>query len=335
MSNNKDVINIDVYKFISYSPKPILFMMEGLVASGKSYVSEKIEVIRNGNIIKPNIHSSDTLRDELYGNINEQTHNTELFQELHKRIKEDLRKGKDVVYDATNINKKRRRAFLNDISQIDCYKICICMLVPYEVCLEQNKSRKRNIPEDVIKRMYLCWSPPSLDEGFDYIVLAYNYGFVDKNKYTIENFFNGTINANRIEHNNSHHKLTIGFHCLSAADYIEEHYPDNYLLKMAALLHDIGKPFTKSYLNSHGEIDTNCHYYNHQNCGSYDSFFYLDVLGLSQNEILHIANLIYYHMMPFMVFRQSKKAENRVRKQVGEEFFNEIMKLHEADVYAH
>lgn len=314
---------------------PVLFMMEGLAGSGKSFIAETLVIKRNDKFFEPIIHSTDALRAELYGDENNQEHNGDLFNELHRRIKEDLRNGIDVVYDATNINKKRRRAFLQELKHIDCHKVCICVLTPYEVVLRQNSSRERKVPEEAIKRMYLSWSPPAMDEGFDNIVLAYNYGDVDQNKFTLDNFFYGETNANAIDQENSHHSSTIGGHCLEAAEYVKEHFPNNLPLKTAALLHDIGKVFTKSRLNSRGEVDTECHYYNHQNCGAYDSFFYMDVLNISHAERLHIANLIYYHMMPFTSWKQSKGVEQKIMIQVGKEFFDEIMMLHEADLAAH
>lgn len=324
-----------VYECENANKIPILFMMEGLAGSGKSFIAETLVTKRNGEFVKPIIHSSDALRAELYGDENNQEHNGDLFNELHRRIKEDLRNGKDVIYDATNISKKRRRAFLQELTHIECHKVCVCVLTPYEVVLQQNSSRERKVPEDAIKRMYLSWSPPAMDEGFDNIVLAYNYGDIDKNKFTLDNFFYGEINANSIDQENSHHSSTIGGHCLEAARYVKEHYPNNFALRTAALLHDIGKVFTKSHLNSRGEVDTECHYYNHQNCGSYDSFFYMDVLHIPHAERLHIANLIYYHMMPFTSWTQSKSVERRVKIQVGEELYDEIMKLNEADLAAH
>ena len=43
---------------------------------------------------------------------------------------------------------------------------------------------------------------------------------------------------------------------------------------MAALLHDQGKIMTKSRINSKGEDDGNCHYYQHHCVGAYNSIFY-------------------------------------------------------------
>ena len=87
---------------------PTFVMMVGLPASGKStYVKELAEEMRAV------ICSSDAIRKELCGDENSQDNNEEVFKLLHSRIKECLKKGVNVIYDATNINSKRRRAFLS------------------------------------------------------------------------------------------------------------------------------------------------------------------------------------------------------------------------------
>lgn len=327
--------NRNVYECKNDDKIPILFMIEGLPCSGKSYIAETLVIKRNKDFVKPIIHSSNAFRTELYGDENDVEHHRELFDELHKRIKDDLKNGKDVVYDATNINKKRRRAFLRELKHIKCFKICICVLTPYEVVLQQNDNRERKVPENVIRRMYLNWNPPAIDEGFDKIILIYNYRDINKDKFTLDNFFEGEIGANHIGQENSNHSHNIGIHCLETARYVTEHFPDNYVLRIAALLHDIGKVFTKSRFNFEGGFDGNCHYYNHQNCGSYDSFFYTDVVDIPVIERLHIANLIYYHMMPYISWKQSEKVKQRDKEYIGENFFNEVMQLNEADMAAH
>lgn len=324
-----------VYEDENINKRPVLFMMVGLPGSGKSFIASSLFVKRNGEYSKPITHSSDVLRKELYGDENDQSNNQKLFYKLHRNIKNDLLAGVDVVYDATNIKKKRRVAFLKELSKIDCYKVCVCVLTPYSLVLRQNAMREREVPSHVIRRMYLNWCPPALDEGFDNVILSYNYGGIEKSKYALDNFFYGETDAIHIDQENSHHKNTIGDHCVDAAMYIRERYPEDITLRTAALLHDIGKVFTKSRLNAKGYVDAECHYYNHQNCGAYDSFFYTDVLNVPFLERLNIANLIYYHMMPFTSWKQSKKAEQRVRDMVGEEFFSKILRLHEADLAAH
>ena len=89
-----------------------LIMMCGLVASGKSFVANQLALKENAVI-----HSSDELRIELFGDVNEVDKNGEVFQELHKRIKDDLKKGKNVIYDATNLNHKKRKGFLEELKK--------------------------------------------------------------------------------------------------------------------------------------------------------------------------------------------------------------------------
>lgn len=99
---------------------PVLFFMVGLPASGKSTYAK--ELSKNYNAI---ILSSDEIRKELCGDENSQDKNNEVFIVLHRRIKEYLKSGKNVVYDATNVNSKRRKAFLDELKNISCKKLVL------------------------------------------------------------------------------------------------------------------------------------------------------------------------------------------------------------------
>lgn len=116
---------------------PMFYMMVGLPGSGKSFTAESI----------PNavVHSSDAIRAEVLGDENDQTQQDLVFQTLHKRVLQDLVDGKDVVYDATNINYKRRIGFLDRVRALhkhDLRTVCLFMATPYEVCLERNNMKK-------------------------------------------------------------------------------------------------------------------------------------------------------------------------------------------------
>ncbi len=84
--------------------KQIFYMMVGLPGSGKSFFAEYVY-----NAI---VHSSDAIRAELLGDEGDQSQQNMVFTTLHERVLRDLADGKDVVYDATNINYKRRINFL-------------------------------------------------------------------------------------------------------------------------------------------------------------------------------------------------------------------------------
>ena len=94
---------------------PTLMMLVGIAGSGKSTYAKSLSKYYT-------IHSSDDLREEMFGDVNENSResNAKLFDELHRSIKEDLKSGKDVIYDATNLNRKRRLGFLQELKNIPC-----------------------------------------------------------------------------------------------------------------------------------------------------------------------------------------------------------------------
>lgn len=141
--------------------KPVFIMMCGLVASGKSYKAKELAKDYDATIF-----SSDDLREELFGDVNNQEHNQEVFIELHRRIKECLRGDKSAIMDSTNISYKRRLAFLQELKNIPCEKICVLMATPYEECLRRNAERERKVPEYAIEKMYRQFDPPYWYEGW-------------------------------------------------------------------------------------------------------------------------------------------------------------------------
>lgn len=313
---------------------PLMAMLIGLPGSGKSTLADTITTSGDNEEYKPVIHSSDGLRKELFGDEATQGDNNKLFTELHRRIKADLIAGKDVIYDATNISKKLRIQFLNELKNISCTPICLCVMTSYETCLKNNEKRDRKVPVEVIKRMQMNWQPPHYNEGFKEI--KYIFSNLDdeyKEKFTIGDFFNV---ANEFDQENSHHALTLGDHCTKAATYIQEHCPDNFPLLIATMLHDNGKLHTKTRTNARGIEDGNCHYYQHHCVGAYNITFYLHYAKqFTEEDITYISNLIFYHMHPYCQWKQSEKALNKDKRLLGDKLFNDIMLLHDADLYAH
>lgn len=313
--------------------KSSLIMLVGIPASGKSYVANMMlnegNEIDDFNIV---VHSSDALRAELFGDVNEQGQNNELFKELHKRIIEDLRKGNTVIYDATNINRKRRIAFLNELkhNKVKCKKICVLVLATYEECVLNNSKRERSVPQNVIERMYKHFEPPIIQEGWDSITVVYNVNDPDSMyKYTIDQFFTGETDACSIDQDNKHHSKTIGDHCIATYEYLKKSNPDDTVIQVAGLLHDCGKPFTKSRRLPNGTEDNQSHYYNHANVGAYDSFFYTMSLQMPYADRVSVAHLICEHMKPFDW--KLDKTKEKYKKLYGKLNYDRLIDLNEAD----
>ena len=310
--------------------KPILIYLVGLPASGKSTYAKELK--DKGY----NIHSSDSIREELYGDENIQGDPKDVFDILYKRVIEDLRSGKNCVYDSTGLSSKRRMAFLNTISHIDCKKICLLFATPYEVCLERNKNRERKVPEEVIKRMYTSFNIPYFYEGWDEVKIIWSE--FDKNKYS---YFDYPEIYIEYDQHNSHHKLSLGEH-MKVAHELSLNF-DNIYVEEAVSLHDIGKPFTATFFDAKGNPSSDCHYYNHENVSAYDSLFILKdsndyFLESSEDyfedtDILYICSLINLHMKPYTW--KEEKTKERYKKLLGEKMYEDLMNLHYCDVNAH
>jgi predicted kinase len=307
--------------------RPKIFVMVGLPGSGKSYKTKELAEQYNANI-----HSSDSIREELSGDINNQDINDLVFKTLHNRIKKDLQNGKNCVYDACNISYKRRMSFLQSLNKIPCEKICILMATPYDQCLKNNSSRDRIVPEHVIERMYRCFDPPWCYEGWDEIRMKYapesdnSFGWASDWTNSVKDY----------NQDNNHHTLTLGEHCWQAFKYLDEHKIDSTspdVLKYATMLHDCGKPFCKTFTNTKGEVTEQAHYYGHEHISSYDSLFYQTPY---RNLRLRMAVLIRWHMQPYYWEKDNnKKLQNKYRRLWGEDLYNDLLILHKADLAAH
>lgn len=128
---------------------PTFIMMVGLPYSGKSYYAEKLSK-EYGAVV----YSSDAIRAEILGDVQDQNNNGKVFEVLHRRVYDDLSNGKSVIYDATNINYKRRMDTIQRLKRIPCEKVCYLMATPFSECVERSKYRDRVVPYEVLERMY-------------------------------------------------------------------------------------------------------------------------------------------------------------------------------------
>ena len=313
---------------------PKFIMVVGLPGSGKSTYIEKYysEYV---------VHSSDAIREELSGDVNNQDINKQVFDTLHKRVKADLAAGRNVVYDATNTNWKRRKAFLQELGCYKCYKECIILATPFELCVQRNSLRDRVVPYYVIERMYKNFDIPWYNEGWNSIVIAYtdtnamNY-YGDWSRFIAEHL--------DFDQESKWHTETLGVHCLKTLQYVESRAADlspgnRCETKIAAALHDCGKPFVKAFKDSKGNDSDFAHYYNHENVGAYNSLFYGKEDGV---DSLLVAALIRYHMvLHFFKDWQQKTISKYEREFTTHEylqlikFYDALKILHEGDKKAH
>lgn len=110
-----------------------LILPIGISGSGKSYIYNKdykdcVQV------------SPDLIREELTGDISNQTKNKEVFKLAFKRVDEYLNKGMDVFFDATNVNKSQRKNFTDKYIGTDVNVIYV--VLPADIDLSWTRIRK-------------------------------------------------------------------------------------------------------------------------------------------------------------------------------------------------
>lgn len=306
-------------------------VMCGLPASGKSTTGRRLAKLYDGVYI-----SSDEIRKELFGDENEQSKNEEVFSEMEKRAKSALENKKDVVYDACNISYKRRIALINRFKRYNPYFLCYVMYSPYDDCLINNQKRERIVPDYVIKKMIMNFYFPQYFEGWDEICFIHSQN-IPKKEYNLTDLFYGENGLCSIEHENPHHKLSIGDHCIATYFNCLTDEKADYRVRIAALLHDIGKPFCKIFEDSKGNPIDYAHYYQHHLVSGYQAFEYINkIKGITFDDILYILALIDFHMYPYFWEKDdNQKMKNKYMNLWGEDMFKDILLLHEADRKAH
>lgn len=125
------------------------FVLVGAPGSGKSTYVSRLLAQHPGSVVI----SGDNIREELYGDANIQGD----YNRIHDRMVEMLGEavGSTVIMDSTHYRAAYRKsviALLNSFGYTDIEAVVVNR--PLEVCLKQNASRKRNVPEYVIEKMH-------------------------------------------------------------------------------------------------------------------------------------------------------------------------------------
>jgi predicted kinase len=150
-------------------------MMIGIPGSGKSTIAQQI-----GNILSVPVLSSDSFRAALSPHVGEsdQTVSTDAWKQLFLTAQDSIENNTSIIIDATHSVERFRRRDVQTYHQFGA-KAVIGLYVRSDAstAIQRNSSRHRIVPEDVILKMYdnLLRNPPSVDDGFDYVVNIDNH----------------------------------------------------------------------------------------------------------------------------------------------------------------
>ena len=146
-----------------------LYITVGLPGSGKStYVK---------NFIKDKeieYLSSDSLR-AVYGKSEEdQTVTPLVFGHIKRKVDEFLKDGKNVLVDATSVNRKERSDYIKTAKKYGAKIVVIVFKMDRQGLIERNKKRGeqggRVVPDWVIDKMLAKFEEPSYSEGIDVMI---------------------------------------------------------------------------------------------------------------------------------------------------------------------
>ncbi|UGO47979.1 polynucleotide kinase [Bacillus phage vB_BanS_Skywalker] len=319
-------------------------MLVGIAGSGKSTIAEKIS---NSAVYL----SSDKLREELLGDENNQEKNSDIFVEMAKRTKEALQAGFDVVYDATNISRKKRRGLLQQLPK-NVTKRVIYMATEMDVIKYQNENRDRVVPPEVIDRMYKNMQVPIYSEGWDDIqfiipkltkfsesVSETIRGMVLTNPYEDEImdklslYFREFKDILDMPQDSTYHSFSVSRHTYYVYKEVFDNYweHDRELMLWVALLHDTGKAFCKSFYNRKGEKVRYANFIGHEHVSAQLAVHVMRRLNFDMETIRKATLLIQFHMY----LLDQKANRTKLLNQVGQDMFDRLEFLRNADTLAH
>ena len=139
---------------------PMLIIMVGLPGSGKTTFASTY-----GELLNAKVHSSDDVRQRLYGDSSIQGDPKKVFKLLQKETLDTLNSGVSAIYDATNLTRWERKEILS-IRPPKTKALAVVMDTPFKLCLERNNTRERVVPEEVMIRLQRKLEIPKITEGF-------------------------------------------------------------------------------------------------------------------------------------------------------------------------
>ena len=290
--------------------KTRFYMVVGLPGSGKTYWAY--------NQARPYdvVLDSDEIRAEEYGDASCQDAPDRIFNIMFQRTRAALRASRDVYYVATNLSSRRRLNLVKSLKKMfpNIHYYCVVMATPIDVCYERNGARERVVPAYVIDRMLRQFEMPCEGEGWDKILVQYDYA----PKYDMDYYRRSyaRLVEEYGEQGNSHHALTLQEHCRACGD-IAMLGLSNANIVRAAYIHDYGKVWTA--IRWEKDDYRELHYPNHANVSCY--------MALTMGYNAHVAQLVAYHMIPYT----DQKCQDTWRSRMGEKLWKEVVELHQYD----
>jgi len=146
-----------------------LYIAVGLPGSGKSTYAKNF--IKDTDI---EYLSSDSLRAVYGKDETDQSVTSIVFGHIKRKVDEFLRDGKNVLVDATSVNRKERSDYIKTAKKYGAKVVAIVFKMDRQGLIDRNKKRGeqggRVVPDWVIDKMLAKFEEPSYDEGIDVMI---------------------------------------------------------------------------------------------------------------------------------------------------------------------
>ncbi|GIO29430.1 MULTISPECIES: ATP-binding protein [Paenibacillus] len=315
-----------------------IHMLVGLPGSGKSHYAKELCKRQRAALV-----ATDAIRERLFGSESIQKNAYLVFEEAYLEIGKALESGRNVVFDATNVSRDRRLKFLKTFK--DAPVECHVMTTPYEVVAERNLSRKRRVGERILTKYAKSFEFPVAGEGFQELHLVHFPSGTGLERETLEQLLASGADHDTLfaylsayphfrtmlgfDQENPHHSKTLSEHTYAVLEYLNACYEGEHLLAMqlAALFHDIGKPFSKVWKASRGYYS----YYGHEHVSASVAAHVLQELGYDKGFALHVIHLVSFHMD---ILHGGDAGASKIYHLLGEDVLAELYFFAEADTFA-
>jgi predicted kinase len=130
-----------------------LMLTVGIPGSGKTTHTDKLY---------PHIKkiSPDLERAKLLGDVNDQSKNDVIFTICERQLINAMKSRTNVIFDATNGTRKRRRRFLDIARRFGARVTILYFDIPLDVALKRNMEREKTVSEDFINFFYSYLQSP-------------------------------------------------------------------------------------------------------------------------------------------------------------------------------
>ncbi|MBX7218475.1 MAG: AAA family ATPase [Blastocatellia bacterium] len=149
--------------------QPVLFVVSGIPGSGKSTWIETQLAAKDNQVV---CVSTDELRASLLGDAKDQSRNAEIFALAYRAVRQQLRQGCSVVFDATGILRKHRSVAWRIATTCHARRVAVVFDTPLQIALARNQNRARTVPDEVVTRFFLQWQRPNLTEADERIIIS-------------------------------------------------------------------------------------------------------------------------------------------------------------------